>query len=120
MTAFFTVEHVQGMTDQDRTKFFNGVLRRLAAVEKVCSVGPDQELKEFLAKKALPTSDDLNIKLYGETGEMIARITQAVRAADQAFDNVGGNTRHWVRECFIDALKDEGLEIRPIQTEGTP
>lgn len=55
--------------------------------------------------------NDLNKEFYGETGEMIARITKAVRAADEEFKTVGGSTRHWVRECLLSCLQAEGLRI---------
>jgi hypothetical protein len=54
---------------------------------------------------------DNNVEWYGATGEMIARITRAVRSADEHFKDVGGSTRHWVRECLLAALEEEGLEI---------
>jgi hypothetical protein len=41
----------------------------------------------------------------------VRTITRAVRAADEAFETVGGSSRHWVRECLLPALEDEGLEV---------
>ena len=32
------------------------------------------------------------------TDEDVAKITAAVRQADQDFERVGGSSRHWVRE----------------------
>jgi len=42
---------------------------------------------------------------------LVAEITRAVRAADQLFQKTGGSSRHWVIECLIPALEDEGLAI---------
>ena len=43
--------------------------------------------------------------------EEIEAITRAVRNADKQFEIIGGSSRHWVRECFIPALEEEGLLI---------
>jgi hypothetical protein len=49
----------------------------------------------------------------GETpnSTLLARVTRAVRQADRAFGISGGTTRHWVRECFLPALEEAGLQI---------
>ena len=60
---------------------------------------------------------DLSKEFYGESGEMIAKIAKAVRTADQEFKDVGGSTRHWVRECLLPALRDEGLRIAPLEED---
>lgn len=44
-------------------------------------------------------------------GALVRRVTRAVREADGAFEDVGGSSRHWVRECFFPALRSEGLAI---------
>jgi hypothetical protein len=44
-------------------------------------------------------------------GELVRRVTRAVREADGAFEDVGGSSRHWVRECFFLALRSEELAI---------
>jgi len=54
---------------------------------------------------------DLNIEFYGAPGELIAKITKAVRQADEDFKDVGGSTRHWVRECLLQSLRDDGMNI---------
>ena len=41
--------------------------------------------------------------------ELVPAITRAVRKADDAFEKSGGSSRHWVRDCFLDALENEGL-----------
>ncbi len=38
-------------------------------------------------------------------------ITRVVRLADDAFRASGGTSRHWVIECLLPALEDEGLRI---------
>lgn len=43
--------------------------------------------------------------------DLVSRVTRAVRNADQKFNNVGGSSRHWVIECFLPALEDEGLAL---------
>lgn len=43
--------------------------------------------------------------------EIINSLTRAIRAADAHFGKVGGSSRHWVAECFLPALEDEGLEV---------
>jgi hypothetical protein len=43
--------------------------------------------------------------------ELVAKITRAVRVADEQFEESGGSSRHWVRECFLPCLEAEGLEI---------
>lgn len=44
-------------------------------------------------------------------GALLARVTRAVRVADQTFERVGGSSRHWVRECCQSALIAEGLTL---------
>lgn len=55
--------------------------------------------------------------------DLLARITKAVRCADRKFEQVGGSSRHWVRECLLPELEAEGLAVvdtsdtwRPIET----
>lgn len=43
--------------------------------------------------------------------EIIKLVTEAVQAADEHFEKVGGSSRHWVRDCFLPELKERGLEI---------
>lgn len=49
------------------------------------------------------------------TAEMFAAdlavVTRAVREADQLHQTVGGGTRHYVNECLLPCLKDEGFAI---------
>jgi hypothetical protein len=49
--------------------------------------------------------------LHSEDPETVRRVTRAVREADQQFDKSGGTSRHWVRECFLPCLTEEGLAI---------
>ena len=46
------------------------------------------------------------------------RLARAVRKADLEFENgnSGGGTRHWIRECFLPCLHEEGLEVCDIAT----
>lgn len=44
-------------------------------------------------------------------GELISKVVRAVRKADKDFDKVGGSSRHWVIECLLPCLEEEGLEI---------
>lgn len=43
--------------------------------------------------------------------ELVQLLTEAMRAADQAFDRVGGSTRHHVRDCLIPELERMGLGV---------
>jgi len=51
--------------------------------------------------------------------ELVARVTKAVRLADEQFEKSGGSSRHWVRECFLDCLEEEGLEVRDVDKKPT-
>jgi NTP pyrophosphatase (non-canonical NTP hydrolase) len=42
----------------------------------------------------------------------LASLVRAVRKADAAFERSGGGTRAWVRDCLLQALVDEGIEVR--------
>ena len=42
---------------------------------------------------------------------LVRDITRVVRAADVEFEEVGGTSRHWVRDHFLPHLHDEGLAI---------
>ena len=46
-----------------------------------------------------------------KTNELVRKVTRAVRKADKHFDKVGGSSRHWVIECLLPCLEEEGLEI---------
>lgn len=50
--------------------------------------------------------------------ELVAKITKVVRAADEEFKDVGGSTRHWVRDCLLPGLEEAGLRIVDIETIG--
>lgn len=49
--------------------------------------------------------------------EFIIPLTAAVREADEAFERVGGGTRHYVRDCLIDALENHGLQVTGITND---
>lgn len=44
-------------------------------------------------------------------GELVSRLTEVMREADRAFENVGGSTRHHVRDCLIPELEAAGLKV---------
>jgi hypothetical protein len=46
-----------------------------------------------------------------DTGNLVTRITAAVREADRTFERVGGSSRHWVRDCFLPTLEKHGLAV---------
>ena len=48
---------------------------------------------------------------WKENVEIISKVTRAVRCADEKFKTTGGSSRHWVTECFLEFLEDEGLVI---------
>lgn len=48
---------------------------------------------------------------------LLFEITRAVRQADKNFEESGGSSRHWVRECFLPCLELEGLEIVKVEDE---
>lgn len=48
---------------------------------------------------------------WTEDPELIRRVTAAVRLADAQFEQSGGSSRHWVRECLLPCLDDAGLQI---------
>lgn len=50
--------------------------------------------------------------------ELVAKITKVVRAADEEFKDVGGSTRHWVRDCLLPGLEEAGLQIVDTETIG--
>ena len=43
-----------------------------------------------------------------EEDALIPFVTRVVREADQAFERVGGSSRHWVRDCFLPILARYG------------
>lgn len=43
--------------------------------------------------------------------ELINLLTRLVREADRDHEQAGGGTRHWVRDCFLPAIKRNGYEI---------
>jgi hypothetical protein len=43
------------------------------------------------------------------------KLTAAVREADQAFETVGGSSRHYVRDCLLPALAKAGLKIVDVE-----
>lgn len=53
----------------------------------------------------------LKMKQIIEDFLLIRRITKVVRLADKRFKTTGGSSRHWVIECFLPLLEQEGLKI---------
>lgn len=51
-------------------------------------------------------------------GDAVRRLTSAMREADQAFERVGGSTRHHVRDCLMPALEKEGLAVVDAEQRG--
>lgn len=49
------------------------------------------------------------------TSELISRLTQAVRAADEEFAHSGGSSRHYVRDHLLPQLKQWGLELSLVE-----
>ena len=52
----------------------------------------------------------------GENADYVNRITAVVREADRVFENVGGGSRHWVRDVFLPLLNRSGLYIATEET----
>jgi len=48
--------------------------------------------------------------------DIVRRVTAIVRAADSAFMCSGGSSRHWVRDCFLPRIDDDGLSIVDVAT----
>ena len=52
------------------------------------------------------TREEILARLLDETNpELVAKLTAAVREADRNFEQVGGSSKHWVKDCFIPSLK---------------
>lgn len=49
----------------------------------------------------------------GEDVNIVNAVTAVVREADQAFNTLGGGSRHWVRDCFLPLLNKAGLIVQP-------
>lgn len=43
--------------------------------------------------------------------EIMKRLTRAVRVADKRFMQTGGSTRHYVIECLVPCLEEDGLTV---------
>ncbi len=43
--------------------------------------------------------------------ELVRRMTRAMREADQAFEQVGGSSRHHVRDHLLPVLEKHGLKL---------
>jgi len=50
------------------------------------------------------------LRVWHDT-EMVNKLTAVVREADELFEKVGGSSRHWVRDCFVQILEKEGLRV---------
>jgi hypothetical protein len=53
-------------------------------------------------------------QLLAERRSHLVKLTKAVRKADQLFEDLGGSSRHWVSECFLPCLEEEGLRVTTI------
>lgn len=51
--------------------------------------------------------------------ELVRRLTAAMREADEAFERVGGSTRHHVRDCLLPILAKHGLELQLVDSGQT-
>lgn len=45
--------------------------------------------------------------------DLVASLTLVMREADEAFEQVGGGTRHHVRECLLPAMEKHGISVLP-------
>ncbi len=66
--------------------------------------------RDFLFMGQQPETFDRE-RIYDGSDDLIARITAAVRVADQRFESSGGSSRHWVRECLLPTLEEHRLVI---------
>jgi hypothetical protein len=101
--------------DKKRIKELENGNRNLG--EAVTKLQLELARERALNRERVGKMTDLNVEFYGATGEMIAKITRAVRAADEMFEKSGGSSRHWVRECLLHCLDEEGLKIVEINNE---
>lgn len=46
--------------------------------------------------------------------DTVRALTAAMREADEAFDRVGGSTRHHVRDCLLPVLEKRGIAVVPV------
>jgi len=46
-----------------------------------------------------------------ENRPLVAKVTRAIREADQTFQRTGGSSRHWVYECFFPSMRKYGLSF---------
>lgn len=46
-----------------------------------------------------------------DDAETVNALTAIVREADRTFEQVGGSSRHWVRDCFLPMLNREGWHM---------
>lgn len=46
-----------------------------------------------------------------DNGDLVRRLTNAMREADRMFENEGGSTRHYVMYCLLPMLNKNGLIV---------
>lgn len=84
---------------------------------KIVNDEDDRKCAEWdQAKKKKMKDAELQYESTHEEQSMIVRITRAVRQADIAFEKIGGSTRHWVIDCFLPALEEEGIMCKDKRT----
>lgn len=55
-----------------------------------------------------------------EDTDVVNAVTEAMREADRVFENVGGSTRHHVRDCLLPVLNRNGWRVARAEPETPP
>lgn len=71
------------------------------------AVGHDGDHRGGPVQTAQPGWEDVD----GENADYVNRITAVVRESDRMFTDMGGTSRHWVRDVFLPLLNRSGLFI---------
>lgn len=72
---------------------------------KVCATEQRERVPAYVALERI------RAEVARDQGEIIKRLTAAMREADETFETVGGSTRHYVRDCLLPILEKHGLDI---------
>lgn len=55
-----------------------------------------------------------------QRAEISKRVTRAVRLADLDFQKIGGTTMHYVHECLLPALEENGIGLSVVPINELP
>lgn len=98
------------MSEAKRPEITAAMAREALESSDVMSAAAHALLSDYIEQSSAEASAQGEAGRLNES-EVASLLTEAMRAADQAFERIGGSTRHHVRECLVPELERMGLTV---------